>query len=151
MELFRITRSEFQNDLTGIGAFYHGGRWNSPRNYMLYTSSHRSLAMLEVLVHWNKTVPPPDYVIVVLFIPDSMVTTQAPYMVSDWQEEQYWTKETGDTWLKEGRTLLCRVPSVVVKSEYNYLINPMHASASAIKIVDVEPFEFDKRLFVLSK
>ncbi|TLV03055.1 RES family NAD+ phosphorylase [Dyadobacter luticola] len=151
MELFRITRTEFQNDLTGIGAFYHGGRWNSPGNHMLYTSSHRSLAMLEVLVHWSRTVPPPDYVVVVLYVPDPMVNTQAPYMIQDWQEEPHWTKETGDTWLREKRTLLCRVPSVVVKSEFNYLINPMHVNASAIKIVDVEPFEFDKRLYVFSK
>ncbi|NIJ54044.1 RES family NAD+ phosphorylase [Dyadobacter arcticus] len=144
-------RSEFQEDLSGIGAFYHGGRWNSPRNYMLYTSSHRSLAMLEVLVHWNKTTPPPNYVIVVLFVPDAMVSTQAPYAVENWQEDQQWTKDTGDEWLSEGRTLLFRVPSVVIKSEHNFLINPLHANASSIKIVDVEPFSFDKRLFILSK
>ncbi|MCE6989966.1 RES family NAD+ phosphorylase [Dyadobacter sp. CY323] len=151
MELFRVTRSEYQNDLTGIGAFHHGGRWNSPRNYMLYTSSHRSLAMLEVLVHWNKTTPPPDYVVVVLYVPDSMATMQTPYMISDWQEEQNWTKEAGDNWLQEGHSLLCRVPSVVVKSEHNYLVNPLHLNAGSIKVVGVEPFVFDKRLFVLSK
>ncbi|WP_031527971.1 RES family NAD+ phosphorylase [Dyadobacter crusticola] len=147
MELFRISRVEYQDDLTGIGAFRHGGRWNSPGHHMLYTASHRSLAMLEVLVHLNKSVPPPEYVIVVLYVPDAMATPTVPYMIQDWKEEEYWTKDTGDQWVKDKKTLLCRVPSIVVKSEYNFLINPAHEHASEIKVVGKEPFEFDLRLF----
>jgi RES domain-containing protein len=149
MELFRITRSEYQDDLSGIGAFYNGGRWNSPRNAMLYTSSHRSLAMLEVLVHWHKTVTPPNYVIVSLEIPDSLVTVTAPYLLPEWPEDQQSTKDIGDNWLKTGNSLLLRVPSVVVKAEQNYLVNPMHADAVSIQITDIEPLNFDKRLFAL--
>ncbi|WP_439555104.1 RES family NAD+ phosphorylase [Dyadobacter sp.] len=147
MELFRISRVEYQDDLTGIGAFRHGGRWNSPGHHMLYTATHRSLAMLEVLVHLNKSVPPPEYVIVVLYVPDAMATPTVPYMRPDWQGEEYWTKDTGDQWVEDKKTLLCRVPSIVVKSEYNFLINPAHEHASAIKVVGKEPFEFDLRLF----
>jgi RES domain-containing protein len=147
MELFRITRSEYQDDLSGIGAFYNGGRWNTPRNAMLYTSSHRSLAMLEVLVHWHKTVTPPNYVIVSLEIPDDIATITAPYLVPDWYEDQQWSKEVGDSWLKEGNSLLLRVPSVVVKQEQNYLVNPMHADMLSLKITDIEPLSFDTRLF----
>ena len=72
MELFRITRAEYQNDLSGIGAYHHGGRWNSPRGAMLYASSRRSLAMLEILVHGQRPTPPPDYVVVVLYVPDAI-------------------------------------------------------------------------------
>ncbi len=147
MELFRITKTEYQHDLTGIGAYYHGGRWNSSRNAMLYTSSHRSLAMLEVLVHSNKTIPPPDYVIVVLFVPDSKAISTSPYLTPDWNENQQWSKDIGDDWLKDGKSLLLKVPSVLAKSEYNYLINPTHADAGFVKVIDVEPFTFDNRLF----
>ncbi len=149
MELFRITRAEYQDDLSGIGAFYNGGRWNSPRNAMLYTSSHRSLAMLEVLVHWHKTVTPPNYVIVSLEIPDDVASVVAPYLLPDWSEDQQLTKDVGDSWLKDGSSLLLRVPSVVVKAEYNYLVNPMHPDVVSVKITDIEPLNFDKRLFVL--
>ncbi|KAA0993160.1 RES family NAD+ phosphorylase [Dyadobacter aurulentus] len=147
MELFRISRVAYQDDLTGIGAFRHGGRWNSPGHHMLYTASHRSLAMLEVLVHLNKSIPPPDYVIVVLYIPDAMATVNVPYMVPDWEFEQHWSRDTGDQWITKKTSLLCRVPSIVVQSEYNFLINPAHENAGAIKVVDKEPFEFDTRLF----
>lgn len=147
MELFRITRSEYQNDLSGIGAYYHGGRWNSPRNAMLYTCSRRSLAMLEILVHWQRPTPPPDYVVVVIYVPDEMKYTKGIDVEPDWQKDPQWTRETGDTWLNEKSSLLLRVPSVVVRNESNYLINPSHPDAEAVKIINIEPFEFDSRLF----
>lgn len=148
MELFRISRSAYQNDLTGEGAFQHGGRWNSPGKRMIYTSSRRSLAMLEILVHWQQPAPPPDYVVVVLFIPDHLVSKNLVYKMPDWQQDQQWSREIGDDWIKTQASLLLRVPSVVVSAESNYLINPMHKDADAVKVIDIEPFGFDKRLFV---
>jgi RES domain-containing protein len=150
MELFRITRSEYQNDLSGEGAFRFGGRWNTPGNRMIYTSSRRSLAMLEILVHWQRPSPPPDYVVVVMYIPDAVVSKNIIYVVPDWQQQQHWSKETGDNWLKEKSNLLLRVPSVVVSAEPNFLINPSHPDAGEVKVIGVEPFGFDKRLFVLN-
>ena len=147
MELFRITRSEYQNDLSGIGAYYHGGRWNSPRNAMLYTCSRRSLAMLEILVHLQRPTPPPDYVVVVIFVPDSQKYTQSLSVIADWQNDQQWTRETGDKWIKERKSLILRVPSVIVRNESNYLINPNHPDAESVKVISIEPFQFDQRLF----
>ncbi|MCE7072808.1 RES family NAD+ phosphorylase [Dyadobacter sp. CY327] len=150
MELFRITRTIYKDDLTGIGAFHHGGRWNSPGRPMLYASSHRSLAMLEVLVHASRSTPPPDYVVAVLFVPDD-IKSLAAYTVEDWKQDPQWSKSVGDDWLQDSKSLLLRVPSVVVNSEYNYLINPSHPAASEVKVAHIEPFEFDKRLFFFSK
>lgn len=150
MELFRITRSEFKDDLTGEGAFKYGGRWNSPGSRMVYTSSRRSLAMLEILVHWHRPIPPPDYVVVVLFIPDALVGKNLLYTIPDWRQEQQWSRQEGDSWLRDRASLLLRVPSVVVPAESNFLLNPLHPDANSVKVVDVEPFSFDKRLFVFN-
>jgi RES domain-containing protein len=114
---------------------------------MLYTSSHRSLAMLEVLVHWHKTVTPPNYVIVCLELPDSVASITEPTLIPDWPQDQQWSKDTGDAWLKAGNSLLLKVPSVVVKAEQNYLVNPMHPDVLSLKITDIEPLNFDTRLF----
>ena len=147
MELFRITRAEYQNDLSGIGAYRFGGRWNSAGNSMLYASSRRSLAMLEILVHWQRPTPPPDYVVVVLFVPDPLASTHIPYVTHEWHVEQQWSKDAGDAWLNEKKTLLMRVPSVIVPSEWNYLINSSHPDAESVKVIHIEPFQFDNRLF----
>jgi len=115
---------------------------------MLYTCSHRSLAMLEILVHWQRPTPPPNYVVVVIFVPDSMTQSNSLYVREDWKEDLEWTKEVGDSWIKEQKTLLMRVPSVVIPNETNYLINPAHADAGSVKVINIEPFHFGKRLFV---
>jgi RES domain-containing protein len=40
-----------------------------------------------------------------------------------------------------------KVPSVVVKDEFNYIINPLHPKSREIKIAEQKPFSFDARLF----
>ena len=40
-----------------------------------------------------------------------------------------------------------RVPSAVVKGDHNLLINPFHPEFKEIKIIAIDPFSFDKRLF----
>ncbi len=52
----------------------------------------------------------------------------------------------GSQWAQGNQSLLLRVPSVVVRGDFNVLINPAHPEFSRIKIVDVEPYELDKRL-----
>jgi RES domain-containing protein len=53
MVVFRIVKSlNRAKDLSGMGAFKNGGRWNSKGTYMLYTSINSSLAYLETLVHF---------------------------------------------------------------------------------------------------
>ena len=38
MIVFRLSKAQFANDLSGKGAELVGGRWNSRGNAMLYTS-----------------------------------------------------------------------------------------------------------------
>ncbi|MBK7637232.1 MAG: RES family NAD+ phosphorylase [Saprospiraceae bacterium] len=53
MEVYRICRSKYSNDLSGEGAKLYGGRWNRPGIAALYTSESRALALLELIVHFN--------------------------------------------------------------------------------------------------
>ena len=49
-------------------------------------------------------------------------------------------------WLQENSSLVLGIPSSVVDSEYNYLINPKHADFKRLKIVKREKLNIDKRL-----
>ena len=84
---------------------------------------------------------------VVLFVPDSVSVKNLSYPVPDWYEDQQWSKEVGDLWLQSNESLLMSVPSAIVPAERNYLINPTHPEASLMKVIHLEPFQFDKRLF----
>src|SRR5699024_12459459 len=51
MQLYRLAKEEYIRDLSGTGARLYGGRWNKKGMPMLYTSEHRSMALLELFVH----------------------------------------------------------------------------------------------------
>lgn len=54
--------------------------------------------------------------------------------------------EVGTNWVLANNSLLLRVPSAVIKHEFNILINPSHPDMSHVTISDVEEFTFDERL-----
>lgn len=149
MELFRITRGRYISDLSGKGAYERGGRWNSPGKYALYTTQSRSLAMIESLVYLSGLPPDNEYKIAVLYVPDDVFvsTVDIGQLHANWREDQKRTQELGDQWLTERSSLLLRVPSITVKSEHNYVVSPGHSVMNRIKLVDIEPFSFDWRLF----
>jgi RES domain-containing protein len=55
-------------------------------------------------------------------------------------------RQLGDEFLKKREYLVMKVPSSIVPAEYNYLINPLHPAASAVKLTNTETFSFDERL-----
>ena len=85
MEVFRICKYKRARDLSGYGASIKGQRWNRRNTFMLYTASHRSLALLEVLVHMGDNYPEEDYAIVTLEIPDeSVILLDTKNLPEDW-------------------------------------------------------------------
>ena len=152
MIVYRLSRKKYIDDLTGKGASIKGGRWNSKGVSVLYTAANRSLAMAEVVVHISLAFLPNDYYLIEIFIPDS-----APLLkISEKELPSYWNsfklnpfvlKKIGNDFLNENKYLILKIPSVVTKGDYNYLINPNHKLFNTIKIINKEKFPFDHRLF----
>lgn len=149
MELFRVTRQKYAQDLSGNGAAIAGGRWNELGKPVVYTTSSRSLAILETLVHLRHSQPPPDYRIMVLYVPDTIpfLNLADRELPGDWRQNEVYTQQKGSQWLAHNAFLLLRVPSVIVRAEYNLLLNPAHAFFPEVKLMAVEPIEFDARFF----
>lgn len=150
MLLYRITHAVYAHDLSGAGARMYGGRWNSIGKAMIYTASSRSLAMLEALVHLPPALIPDDFCIITFDAPEDVFEAPTDFLPPNWNAhpEPDILKRTGDFFLKQGEHLLMKVPSAIVKEEFNYLINPMHPNAAKVKVLNVKPFVFDERLVV---
>jgi RES domain-containing protein len=56
------------------------------------------------------------------------------------------TNAIGDAWLREVRSAVLALPSVIVPGELNYLLNPAHPAFKKISISKPEGFIFDPRL-----
>ena len=59
----------------------------------------------------------------------------------------YKTQKIGDMFIAENELCVLKVPSAVVKGDFNYLINPYHPNFKKIKILNSSKFPFDVRLF----
>jgi len=152
MLVYRICNTLYANDINGIGAKLYGGRWNNAGNAVVYTSSSRALAALEVLVHLPpKNVKPIDFSIVVIEVPEnSMEEISYAEIYNELKVNGLNSnfKSIGDNWLKKNTSLLLKVPSVVMPEEFNYLINPLHKDFHKVKIKETKLFRFDERLVV---
>lgn|SRR5690606_21281000 len=151
MIVYRLTKGKYALDLSGVGASLYGYRWNSKGIKVVYTASSRALAMAEVLVHLPVDLIPDGYQMLEIEIPDSVFVEVLDESVlkEDWngfphKEE---TRILGDEFFRANHHCVLKVPSAVVKGDYNYLINPNHSDMKKIKIVEVNPFPFDDRLF----
>ncbi len=151
MKVYRLSKAQFANDLSGKGAELAGGRWNSKGLPMLYTSSSRALCTAEIAVHTPLGIVPTDYVIIEIEIPDdSLEEIKVVILPKNWREfpHSQSTKKLGDIFLKNCKNLTLKVPSAVVSGDYNFLINPFHPDFAKVKILQKEVFEFDRRLFI---
>jgi RES domain-containing protein len=149
MIVYRITNTAYKDDLSGTGAKTYGGRWNHPGVAGLYTASHISLSVLEMLV--NITLPESQlkYHVLHINIPaniDTAVIT-AKKLKKNWEDDEDYTRFMGTAFLKDKQSLLLQVPSAVIAEENNYIINPLHSDFKKISIVKSYAFKFDKRLF----
>jgi RES domain-containing protein len=132
------------------GAMLHGGRWNSIGQRVIYAAESYAGAMLEVLVHANLSVPPKNHRVVRITIPEPVkIESMWPTALEGWNSEDLIiSREFGDTWLKEQRTAVLRVPSVITEGrESNILINPLHPQFPLILASEPETVHWDMRLF----
>lgn len=151
MQAFRIAKTQYIHDLSGTGTMLYGGRWNRKNIPIIYSAENRSLAALEFLVHVPLSIVPSNLSIACLEIPDDIV----PEQISMTQLPKNWRDypappalaHLGSEWALSRRSLLLRVPSVVVVDEFNILINPKHSNINRVTISRVESYIFDRRLF----
>lgn len=150
MKLFRIAKAQHIEDLTGEGARINGARWNEKGVPLIYTSESLSLAAWEFLVHVAPLFLVPPLMHRSFIVPDDLKVTgvRTTSLPEGWdalpfQEE---TVQIGSEWARSGKTLLLRVPSVMVPGEYNVLINPRHPDFDKVKASRPLPFMYDNRI-----
>lgn len=152
MRAHRLVKARHADSpLDGEGSRRAGGRWNLPGLPLAYCASTLSLAVLELLVHLDPVAMPTDLVAIEIEIPEALpVERWLPgQLPAGWREEggKSALQALGGAWLKAASCGLVLVPSVVVPSETNVLINPRHPDAAGLLVVGKTPFTLDPRLF----
>ena len=148
MLVYRIVKTIYATDLSGMGAAMYGGRWNKKGNPVIYTGESKEIALLETLVHLPATFIP-DLSIVSIKIPsNSILEIKAKDLPANWFDYPSPTilSEIGQQLINENKTVALKVPSCIIHSANNYILNCNHPDFKKVKITEVKKFYFDTRL-----
>jgi RES domain-containing protein len=136
--------------LAGKGGLRASGRWHTRGKRVVYCAESPAPALLEILVHFEIEIGelPARYRLLKVNVPDDLqVDRVSPIKLgSDWLEDIQATRAIGDTWLTRAATPLLAVPSAVVPETSNVLLNPAHADARRVVIVQSIDHVIDPRL-----
>jgi RES domain-containing protein len=141
-----IWRISKHASLDGIGGTLAPGRWHSAALPILYGATHPSTCLLEIIVHMD--IDPEDrplnFQLLKIEAPDNVSIEQLPR--NRFMTRQSSSQAFGNEWLRERRSLLLEVPSILVPEASNLLVNPLHAEAHLLRIVKIYKHPFDPRL-----
>jgi RES domain-containing protein len=144
IEAFRICKElNPAKAFSGQGAKDWGGRWNSRGVAVVYAAAHRSLSILEVLVHvkggggtGRGAISAPFHIYPISF--ESALLEEFPIssLPAGWNSEPPTaaSQSLGDSWVLAARNPVLAVPSVIVPEERNYVLNPNHPRFPEVQI-----------------
>ena len=151
MIVWRICKkSRAASAFDGEGARIYPGRWNHKGVPMVYCASSLPLAALEYFVHLDPDDWPDDLVAisadVLEIFPRGYVDTET--LPSGWDQvpSPVELKDLGTAWVKKGHDLALVVPSAIIPTEQNVLLNPQHEDMVNLPMRPPRPFTFDPRM-----
>ena len=134
----------------GGAAAKYGGRWNSPGFRVIYAGTSYAGTMIEKLAQTGTGKMPRNQHWITIDIPqDVEIEEIQPSDVPNWQLPGLVASRTyGDRWLREQRTAVLVVPSVVaLPHERNVVINQAHPDFNKLSASAPERVIWDHRLF----
>ena len=149
--LYRLIKQRHSGKaFDGSGGLIVGGRWHRKGIPVVYAAQSLSLAALEFFVHFGKSEQRIALVYFELKIEDALIDVlDSSVLPADWRAEPpaASTAAVGTAWLRSGKNVALRVPSVISPGESNYVINPAHPAISRMSISKPFPYSFDPRLW----
>lgn len=146
MIVYRIAKEEYSTALKASG---YAARWNHKGSFVIYTAESRSLACLENLVHRSGEGNNALYKVMLIQVPDSLEIEiiDELNLKTGWHkiENYIYCQNMAAAWLSSGDKAILKVPSVLIKNEFNFIINGSHPDFKKIKLAGVEDFIFDPR------
>jgi RES domain-containing protein len=152
LTLHRLTLAKYAGTaLSGIGGLHAAGRWHRAGHPVVYASESTALAVLEVLAGTRDRTVLRDasYVRLTVDVPaEGIVRLSGAELPPDWQAWPHGesAQELGSRWLASRASLGLSVPSTLIPTERNVLLNPLHPDWGRVEASGPEAFVFDARL-----
>jgi RES domain-containing protein len=149
MIVYRLAAKQYIDDLAGTGAKLFGGRWNPVGKACIYTSAHISLALLEKFVHANHQENMQRIALLRLELPDNsdlIFHADEKLLKESWPDDVSYSQWIGEQVLSDASVIGFSVPSAIVPTERNYILNPLAKDFNRVKAMAITDFTADFRL-----
>jgi RES domain-containing protein len=149
VRLYRIAHRNYADPFNGDGARIHGGRWNPKGIPMLYYGTTKALSALEKRVHIKAAALAIIWRLIEIEVPTHLVVMVDPATLpADWFVDPApdSSQVFGRRWVAQATSLGLGVPSTIIQTEFNVVLNPLHPDMAKAKHVGTEDFRFDRRL-----
>ena len=149
MEIFKICKEKYAQNLQASGV---SNRWNKKDEFVIYAGSSRSLSTLETVVQRSGINTAHKYKMLKINIDDSIFVKEISIidLPIKWESLEAYVdlQEIGSKWYQSNESLVLKVPSVIIKEEFNFVINTKHPLFEEnVKLAVIEDFFWDKRFF----
>jgi len=149
---WRIAKKKYKDTaFDGEGSRRKGGRWTPRGVPAVYTAQTESLAALEQFVQLGDEGQNIHFVCFKIEIPDEVRIGEIDIssLPENWRETPApeALKTYGAEWLLQGQTAVLKVPSALIPSECNFILNPLHPAFQRIIIGVPEKFSYDPRMW----
>ena len=147
MIIYRLSHAKYATSLSSSGA---ANRWNQASQFVIYCSESISLCALELLAHTNGIRPDGEFKIMEIEAKTetTVKTIAIQELPESWHQLQSYglTQRIGSEWYESKSSLLMKIPSAIIQSEYNYVINTKHPHfQEQVKLISTRPFFWDTR------
>ena len=149
MIVYRLAAREYIDNRTGTGARLFGGRWNPQGLGCIYTSGQISLALLEKYVHAQSKENMQRISLLKIEIPDEkglVFHTDEALLKRGWENDISYSQWIGGQILNDLSVIAFSVPSAIIPSERNVIINPLASKFNLVKFLPAVDFVTDFRL-----
>ena len=133
MILWRVIDKRFrEHALGGSDAKFCPGPWHTQGAAVIYTSTSKSLALLEILLHTDQFRLPLNHQLCAspILVPNSVghKRIELSELPHDWQSTipSQTTQRLGAEWMSAKEFAILLVPSQIIHGEHTALINPAH-------------------------
>jgi RES domain-containing protein len=147
MLVYRIVHKSFSTSLFAPGV---SGRWNGPGRKVIYTAESIPLAFMENMIRRKGTGFNDEFRIMIIGIPDTLAITALDpgTLAPGWRDffDYSICQAIGNDWYDKGVTPVLKVPSAVLATNFNFVINSLHPDFKSIRLMDTTHLVPDERI-----
>jgi RES domain-containing protein len=145
--VYRITHKDHSHSLFAPGI---PGRWNGAGRKVIYAAESIPLAFMENMIRRKGLGFNDEFRVMIIEIPNDIKTEEIGVLrlKKGWRDFVDYSicQEIGDAWYDAGKSAVLKVPSAVLPTNHNFVINAMHKDFALIKLVGTTTLIPDDRI-----